>query len=82
MLAHPKPPKGAANLVRAKIVEAVFVGDHFEYKAEVGNEIMPLSLPSTTPYAEDDTIFLELPEASVVIWAAAAKDVLKNLPGD
>jgi ABC-type Fe3+/spermidine/putrescine transport system ATPase subunit len=82
MLAHPQPPADAANLVRAKIVQAIFVGDHYEYKAEVGNEVMPLSLPSTTPYANGDTIFLELPEASVVIWAAAAKDVLKNLPGD
>ena len=82
MLAHPQPPADAANLVRAKIVQAIFVGDHYEYKAEVGNEVMPLSLPSTTPYASGDTIFLELPEASVVIWAAAAKDVLKNLPGD
>jgi len=82
MLAHPQPPAGAANLVRAKIVEAVFVGDHYEYKAQVGNEVMVISLPSTTSYAEGDTIFLELPEANVVIWAAAVRDALRDVPGD
>ena len=58
------------------------MGDHYEYKAQVGNEVMVISLPSTTSYAEGDTIFLELPEANVVIWAAAVRDALRDVPGD
>jgi ABC-type Fe3+/spermidine/putrescine transport system ATPase subunit len=82
MLAHPQMPNGTSNVVRAKVVEATFVGDHYEYKAEIGDEVRVISLPSTTVYKEGDMLYLEFPESAVVIWAAAAREILANIPGD
>jgi iron(III) transport system ATP-binding protein len=82
MLAHSEMPSGASNVVRAKVVETTFVGDHYEYKAEIGDEVRMISLPSTTTYKDGDTLYLEFPESAVVIWAAAAREVIANIPGD
>jgi iron(III) transport system ATP-binding protein len=79
MHAHPQMPSGTANVVRAKVMEATFVGDHYEYKAEIGDEIRVISLPSTTVYAVGDTVYLEFPESAVVIWAAAAREVIAKI---
>lgn len=82
MLAHPQMPSGTANVARAKVLETTFVGDHYEYKAEIGDEVRVISLPSTTVYKDGDTLYLEFPESAVVIWAAAAREVIANIPAD
>ncbi|MDA0799888.1 MAG: ABC transporter ATP-binding protein [Chloroflexi bacterium] len=82
MLAHSQMPTGVANVVRAKVMEATFVGDHYEYKAEIGDEIRMISLPSTTVYGEGDNLFLEFPESAVVVWGAAAQAVIANIRAD
>ena len=82
MLAHAQMPSGTANVVRAKVMEATFVGDHYEYKAEIGDEIRMISLPSSTVYKVGDNVFLEFPESAVVVWGAAAQAVISSIPGE
>lgn len=80
MVAHREAPSGAMDVVRATILEATFVGDRYEYTAEVGDQHMGISLPSTTIYDEGDSVFLEFPESAVVVWSSEAKSILDNMP--
>ena len=78
MLAHAEMPRGATNVVHAKVLEATFVGDHYEYASEVGDQNMVISLPSTTVYKVGDTVYLEFPESAVVIWSASADSIYQQ----
>lgn len=82
MATHSQIPSGTANIVQAKVLEVTFVGDRYEYKAEVGDEVMVLSIPATTIYKEGDSIYLEFPENAVVVWHAAAKKIIEAIHSD
>ena len=76
MLAHAEMPADPSNVVRAVIREATFVGDRYEYKAEVGDSLIVIPLPSTTAYAVGATVYLQFPKTAVVIWARSTRQVL------
>ena len=82
MHSHPQMPADSFNVVQAKVLEVTFVGDHYEYKAEVGDEVMVLSISSEQVYAVGASIYLEFPESAVVIWHASAKAIIAAIHSD
>ena len=76
MIAHTERPTSPRNIVRAIIRETTFVGDRYEYKAEVGDSLIVIPLPSTSQYPVGSTVYLQFPETAVVIWARSARDAL------
>ncbi len=82
MLSHDHMPTGTTNVCQAKVLEATFVGDRYEYKAKIGDEEMVLSIPPDHVYSAGDSIYLEFPESAVVIWHAAAKEIIAAIHSD
>ncbi|HZT07981.1 MAG TPA: ABC transporter ATP-binding protein [Chloroflexota bacterium] len=56
------------NVVPARIRSTLFVGDRFEYVAEVGQARHVLSLPTTQIFNVGDEVYLELPPEALCVW--------------
>ncbi len=74
MVTHDTLPSGEGrNIVRLVVQEATFVGDHYEYKGQIGDVEIVIPLPSTRQYAVGDTVYLEFPESAAAVWPKGAE---------
>ena len=75
MLTHDTMPSGAEgrNIIRLVVEEATFVGDHYEYKGQVGDTLAVIPLPSNKQYAVGETVYLEFPESAAAVWPKGAE---------
>ncbi|HEY7046831.1 MAG TPA: ABC transporter ATP-binding protein [Jatrophihabitantaceae bacterium] len=60
----------APNQVPATIVADEYLGDHFEYRVEVGGSTGVLDAPRRTGYQVGDTVVLQVDPAHVSVWPA------------
>ena len=75
MLTHDTMPGGAdnRNIIRLVVEEATFVGDHYEYKGQIGDTLAVIPLPSNKQYAVGETVYLEFPESAAAVWPKGAE---------
>ncbi len=75
MLTHDTMPSGAEdrNVLRLVVEEATFVGDHYEYKGQVGETLAVIPLPSNKRYAVGETVYLEFPGSAAAVWPKGAE---------
>lgn len=75
MLTHDTMPSGAEsrNIIRLVVEEATFVGDHYEYKGQIGDTLAVIPLPSNKQYAAGETVYLEFPESAAAVWPKGAE---------
>jgi ABC-type Fe3+/spermidine/putrescine transport system ATPase subunit len=62
------PPRGAANVIRGRVVESQFLGDRHEYTVALGEEVRTLVLPTAQIFRAGEDMFLELPLEKVTLW--------------
>jgi ABC-type Fe3+/spermidine/putrescine transport system ATPase subunit len=57
-----------ANRVRATVVSVEYLGDHFEYKVDVGGSTGILDAPRKRPHAVGDVIGLTFDPSRASVW--------------
>ena len=73
MVAHPERPSGEEqNVIHLVVQEVTFTGDRYEYRAQIGDAMTVIPLPSTTSYSVGDDVYLEFPESAVAVWHKGA----------
>jgi ABC-type Fe3+/spermidine/putrescine transport system ATPase subunit len=58
------------NQIAAKVVGEEYLGDHFEYKIDIGGSVGSIAAPRRSGHRVGDTIALQVDPARVSVWAA------------
>jgi ABC-type Fe3+/spermidine/putrescine transport system ATPase subunit len=66
---EPGAPVLAPNQVRARIVADEYLGDHHEYRIDVGGSTGVLDAPRRNPYRVGDAVTLRVDPDRVSVWA-------------
>jgi iron(III) transport system ATP-binding protein len=61
-------PQGETNIVQAKVEDARFLGDRYEYTVSLGGEVRVLLLPATEILRAGEHIYLEFPSGAITLW--------------
>ena len=60
--------QGKTNIVEAKIEDARFLGDRYEYTVSLGKEVRVLLLPAAQIFRTSERIFLEFAPDKITLW--------------